>query len=337
MRTTGDMFAATTARGATWLAVVALAFTAVSAAAQESGDSGWYPAVRAKIAEVKTEPLSLLGEADLPEGTRAQAQSQVEGNLEGLLRNLDAEIAGVGPRLSAARLEHSPQEDHFCSAENVTLRLVERVMEELAGGDVAADSRARLLARVPASARRAEGDRRDAGGRRRDPVGPARRVGQRLPVARGSGEGRRLDAGAVVRPDARGDGPPDRTRSGAGTGRSAVQGRASWPPNRGRVRQAGRRQARDSARIPLRQQQAPPDSRRRARGQVLPEDREDRAGGEVRRAAKSRTRRDEDGHDQRTAFWTLERDAVVRVTGCLYRPRTTTPRRLSRPSLVRVL
>ena len=68
--------------------------------------------------------------ADLPEGARAQARSQVEGIVEGLLRNLDAEIAAVGPRLSAAQLEHGPQEDHFCSAANVALRLIERVMED---------------------------------------------------------------------------------------------------------------------------------------------------------------------------------------------------------------
>lgn len=79
MRTTGDMFTATVARGATWLAVGALAFTAVSAAGQEGGDAGWYPAVRAEIAGLRTELLSRVAGADLPEGARAQAWSQVEG------------------------------------------------------------------------------------------------------------------------------------------------------------------------------------------------------------------------------------------------------------------
>ena len=131
MRTTKDMFAATTAHGATWLAIGALAFTAVSAAGQEaSSDAGWYPAVRAEIAGLRTELLSRVARADLPEGARAQARSQVEGAVEGFLRNLDAEIAGVGRRLSAAQLEHSPQEDHFCSPGNVAARLAERVMED---------------------------------------------------------------------------------------------------------------------------------------------------------------------------------------------------------------
>ena len=145
MRTTGDMFTATAARGATWLAVAALAFTAVSAAGQEGGDAGWYPAVRAEVAGLRTEILSRVAGADLPEGARAQARSQVEGIVEGLLRNLDAEIAGVGPRLSAARLEHGPQEDHFCSAEAVAFRLVERVMEDpaAAGGALTAAAQCR--------------------------------------------------------------------------------------------------------------------------------------------------------------------------------------------------
>ena len=131
MRTTKDMFATTTARGATWLAIAALAFTAVSAAGQEtSSNAGWYPDVRAEIVRLQTELLSLMAEADLPEGARAQARSQIEGNIGGLLRNLDAEIAGVGRRLSAAQLEHGPQEDHFCSPGNVAARLAERVMED---------------------------------------------------------------------------------------------------------------------------------------------------------------------------------------------------------------
>ena len=107
------MFMATATRGATWLAVGAFAFTAVSAAGQDGGDAGWYPAVRAEIVRLQTDLLSLMAEADLPEGARAQARSQIEGNIEGFLRNLDAEIAGVGPRLSAARLEHGPQEGPF--------------------------------------------------------------------------------------------------------------------------------------------------------------------------------------------------------------------------------
>ena len=129
MRTTGDMFTATAARGA-WLAVGALAFTAVSAAGQQGGDAGWYPAVREEIAGLRTELLSSVAGADLPEGAHAQARSQVEGAVEGLLRNLDAEIAGVGPQLLAAAFEHGLQAEHFCSAENVALRLVERVMDD---------------------------------------------------------------------------------------------------------------------------------------------------------------------------------------------------------------
>ena len=130
MRTTGDMFTATAAHGATWLAIGALAFTAVSATGQETSDAGWYPAVRAEIAGLRTELLSRVDGADLPDGARAQARSQVEGIVEGLLRNLDAEIGGLDPRLSAARLEGRPQEDHFCSAENIAFRLFERVMED---------------------------------------------------------------------------------------------------------------------------------------------------------------------------------------------------------------
>lgn len=130
MRTTGDMFTATAARGATWLAVGAFAFTAVSATGQDGGDAGWYPAVRAEIDEFRTEFLSDVAGVDLPDGARAQLRSQIEGALEGLFRNLDAEIAGVGPRLLAARLEHGPQEDHFCSAENVASRLALRAMED---------------------------------------------------------------------------------------------------------------------------------------------------------------------------------------------------------------
>ena len=50
--------------------------------------------------------------------------------MDGLLRNLDTEITGIGPRLSAARLEHGPQGDHFCSAGNVAFRLFTRVTED---------------------------------------------------------------------------------------------------------------------------------------------------------------------------------------------------------------
>lgn len=127
--TTADMLTAPTVRRAAWLTVGALAFTAVSAAGQESGDAGWYPAIRAKIAELQTEILSQLDEADIPEGARAQARAQVEGNVQALLRNLHTEIAGVESRLSAAQLEHSPQADHFCSTENIGGRLIERVIE----------------------------------------------------------------------------------------------------------------------------------------------------------------------------------------------------------------
>ena len=130
MKTTGDMFTVSAARRAAWLAAGALAFTAVGAAGQEGGDAEWYSAVRAEIAGLRTELLSRVAGADLPEGARAQARSQVEGTVEGLLRNLDAEIAGVGPQLSAARLEDVPQEVHFCSAGNVAARLVERAMED---------------------------------------------------------------------------------------------------------------------------------------------------------------------------------------------------------------
>ena len=152
MRTIVDMFTVP-ARGAAWLAASALAFTAVPAAGQEGGDAGWYPAVRAEIAELRTELLASVAGADLPEGARAQAWSQVEGAVEGLLRNLDAEIAGVGPRLSAARLEHGPQEDHFCSAGNVAARLVERVMEDPAdaGGALTAAAQCREAYRGAAS------------------------------------------------------------------------------------------------------------------------------------------------------------------------------------------
>ena len=130
MRTAADMFTMTMVRRATWFAVGAVAFTAGFAVGQEVDDTGWYPAVRAEIYEFRTEFLSDVAGIDLPDGASAQLRSQIEGALEGLFRNLDAEIAGVGPRLLAARLEHGPQEDHFCSAENIAVRLAERVMED---------------------------------------------------------------------------------------------------------------------------------------------------------------------------------------------------------------
>lgn len=107
--------------------------TGLARAQDASGDPlEWYRPVRAAIEDLFGEISARLSTstADLPDGSREQVRALAEGHVRGVLANLDVEIGRVAGRVSELRVEHGPQEDHFCSPDNSAFRLFDSVGDD---------------------------------------------------------------------------------------------------------------------------------------------------------------------------------------------------------------
>ena len=109
-----------------------------SAQGPEADPHAWYGTVRAELEAVFESTLNTASEDAAPAGLLAQFRLQMEG----ILANLDTEMNGIQARIRVERAAHDPQEDHFCRADFVGVRLLERV------GKDPADAQDALLAGV---------------------------------------------------------------------------------------------------------------------------------------------------------------------------------------------
>ena len=110
----------------------------ITAQGPEADPHAWYEAIRAELEAGFETTLNTASENGAPTGLLAQTRRQMEG----ILANLDTEMDGIEAGIRMERAEHDPQEAHFCGADFVAARLLQRVRKD------PADTQDALLAAV---------------------------------------------------------------------------------------------------------------------------------------------------------------------------------------------
>ena len=97
-----------------------------SAQTPEADPRAWYEAVGTELKENIEDVMSRASEQEVAAGALAQLRMTMEGGVA----NLDREMGALEARIQAEEADHNAQEDHFCDAKLVAIRLAKRVYDD---------------------------------------------------------------------------------------------------------------------------------------------------------------------------------------------------------------